>query len=64
METSKDTFSNVLKKAQLLGYAEPANPKLDLNGYDAFAKVRILSSLSFNKKISKKKERIDLEWCF
>ena len=30
------------------------NPKLDLNGYDAFAKVRILSSLAFNKKISKK----------
>ncbi len=55
METSKDTFFNVLKKAQLLGYAEPGNPKLDLNGYDAFAKVRILSSLSFNKKISNKK---------
>ena len=55
MENSKDSFSNVLKKAQLLGYAEPGNPKLDLNGYDAFAKVRILSSLSFNKKISKKK---------
>ncbi len=55
METSKNTFSNVLKKAQHLGYAEPGNPKLDLNGYDAFAKVRILSSLSFNKKISNKK---------
>ena len=55
MESSKDTFSNVLKKAQILGYAEPGNPKLDLNGYDAFAKVRILSSLSFNKKISNKK---------
>ena len=55
MENSKDTFSNVLKKAQHLGYAEPGNPKLDLNGYDAFAKVRILSSLSFNKKISNKK---------
>jgi len=55
MENSKDTFSNVLKKAQVLGYAEPGNPKLDLNGYDALAKVRILSSLAFNKKISKKK---------
>ena len=48
-------FSNVLKKAQNLGYAEPKNPKLDLNGYDAFAKVRILSSLAFHKKISNKK---------
>jgi len=55
MENSKDTFFNVLKKAQKLGYAEPRNPKLDLNGYDAFAKIRILSSLSFNKNISKQK---------
>ena len=55
MESSKESFSNVLKRAQSLGYAEPGNPKLDLNGYDAFAKIRILSSLAFNKKISKKK---------
>ncbi len=55
MEKTKDTFKNVLKKAQSLGYAEPGNPKLDLNGYDAFAKIRILSSLAFNKKISKRK---------
>ena len=53
MENSKDSFSNVLKKAQNLGYAEPSNPKLDLNGYDALAKVKILSSLAFNRKISK-----------
>ena len=53
MENSKDTFLNVLKKAQRLGYAEPGNPKLDLNGYDALAKVKILSSLAFDKKISK-----------
>ena len=26
----------------------------DLNGYDAFAKIRILSSLAFNKKYQKK----------
>jgi homoserine dehydrogenase len=55
MESSSDTFINVLKKAQRLGYAEPGNPKLDLNGFDAFAKVRILSALSFNTKISKHK---------
>ena len=53
MENSKDTFSNVLKKAQLLGYAEPRNPKFDLSGLDTLSKVRILSALSFNKKISK-----------
>jgi len=53
MEKANDSFINVLKKAQKLGYAEPINPKFDLNGYDALAKVRILSSLAFNKKISK-----------
>ncbi len=53
MENSKDSFSNVLKKAQILGYAEPGDSKFDLDGSDALAKVRILSSLAFNKKISK-----------
>ena len=55
MEKAEETFDKVLKKAQLLGYAEPGNPKLDLNGFDAFAKIRILSALSFNTKISKSK---------
>ena len=53
MENLNDNFKNVLIKAQNLGYAEPGNPKLDLNGIDAFSKVRILSSLSYNTKISK-----------
>jgi len=53
MEISKNSFKNVLKRAQSLGYAEPRNPKFDLNGYDTLAKVRILSALAFNKKISK-----------
>ena len=67
MRDSKDSFANVLKKAQKLGYAEPGNPKLDLNGFDAFAKVRILSALAFNTKISKYKclmegiEKIELK---
>ncbi|MDC3008322.1 homoserine dehydrogenase, partial [Candidatus Pelagibacter sp.] len=53
MESSNENFKKVLQKAQQLGYAEPGNPKLDLNGFDAFAKVRILSALSFNTQISK-----------
>ena len=53
MENNNENFDTVLKKAQKLGYAEPGNPKLDLNGFDAFAKIRILSALSFNTKISK-----------
>ncbi len=67
MEKSHENFNKVLKKAQKLGYAEPGNPKLDLNGFDAFAKVRILSALAFNNFISKNNcimegiENIDLK---
>jgi len=67
MENLNDNFSNVLRKAQKLGYAEPGNSKFDLNGYDTLAKVRILSSLAFNTKISKHKclmegiEKIELK---
>ena len=53
MESSKDSFHTVLKKAQLLGYAEKRDPSFDLNGLDTLSKVRILSALSFNNKISK-----------
>ena len=59
MENTNGNFIEVLKKAQKLGYAEPGNPKLDLNGFDAFAKVRILSALAFNCKISKHKSLIE-----
>ncbi len=52
MQKTKNSFQNVLKKAQQLGFAE-ANPKFDLDGTDVLAKIRILSSLSFNNKISK-----------
>ena len=67
MENSNENFNKVLQKAQQLGYAEPGNPKLDLNGFDAFAKVRILSALAFSSKISKHKclmegiEKIELK---
>jgi len=59
MEETKDSFANVLSKAQKLGYAEPINPKLDLNGYDALSKVKILSSLAFNNKISSAKSLME-----
>ena len=38
MEKSGDSFDEVLKKAQQLGYAEPGNSKFDLNGSDALQK--------------------------
>ncbi len=67
MENTNENFDKVLTKAQKLGYAEPGNAKFDLNGFDAFAKVRILSALAFNNKISKNKclmegiEKIELK---
>tara|TARA_Y100000590_G_scaffold457285_1_gene609600 strand:- start:2066 stop:3361 length:1296 start_codon:yes stop_codon:yes gene_type:complete len=54
MESTGEDFLNVLVKAQKLGFAEK-NPISDLSGQDAAAKIRILSSIAFNKKISKNK---------
>ena len=54
MENSNKNFSDVLKTAQKLGFAE-SNPESDLNGSDAAAKIKILSSIAFNKNISKNK---------
>jgi len=44
----------VVDKAKKLGFAE-SNPTSDLNGNDSAAKLRILSSIAFNKMISKNK---------
>ena len=44
-------FSDALKKAQKLGYAE-ADPTLDIGGMDTAHKLSILSTLAFNKPIS------------
>ena len=52
MQNTNKSFKDVLAKAQDLGYAE-TNPKNDLDGNDVLSKIRILSSLSFNTKISK-----------
>ena len=54
MENKNKSFSEILVKAKKLGFAE-TNPMSDLNGNDSAAKLRILSSLAFNKSISKNK---------
>ena len=54
MENSKKNFSESLYKAKKLGFAE-SNPISDINGNDSAAKLRILSSIAFNKTISKNK---------
>jgi len=58
MQINKKDFSDVLNKAKKLGFAE-TNPLSDLNGNDSAAKLRILSSLAFNKTISKNKMLIE-----
>jgi len=54
MENNSESFHEVLNKAKKLGFAE-SNPISDLNGDDSASKLRILSSLAFNKSISKNK---------
>lgn len=54
METGNKSFSEVLDDAKKMGFAE-SNPISDLNGSDSAAKLRILSSIAFNKTISKNK---------
>ena len=54
MEETGRSFSEVLDDAKKLGFAEN-NPASDLEGNDAAAKIKILSSIAFNKTISKNK---------
>jgi homoserine dehydrogenase len=46
MSSEGSDFTSALGEAQALGYAE-ADPTADVDGYDAAAKVQILSSLAF-----------------
>ena len=54
MEKNGKSFSEVLGDAKKLGFAE-SNPESDLEGNDAADKIKILSSIAFNKTISKNK---------
>ena len=58
MEKSKKNFAEVLDKAKKLGFAE-SNPSSDLSGIDSADKLKILSSLTFNRAISKNKILIE-----
>lgn len=51
MEKEGSEFSDALKEAQSLGFAE-ANPKKDIEGYDASYKAAILASVAFRKIIN------------
>jgi homoserine dehydrogenase len=51
METLKESYSESLKIAQDLGFAEQ-DPTLDVEGIDAAHKISILSTLAFQEKVS------------
>jgi homoserine dehydrogenase len=50
MTSEGSDYAAALKEAQSLGYAE-AEPSADVEGYDAAAKVQILSSLAFGTEL-------------
>jgi homoserine dehydrogenase len=54
MEETEKSFSEVLDNAKKLGFSEN-DPSSDLEGIDAADKIKILSSIGFNKTISKNK---------
>jgi homoserine dehydrogenase len=51
MHEDNREFSDVLKEAQDLGYAE-ADPTADIEGFDAAAKAAILSGLAFHTRVT------------
>lgn len=50
MRDEGSDFSEVLHKAQELGYAE-RNPEADIEGYDACRKIAILTSLAYGQQV-------------
>ncbi len=50
MTNDNASYTDVLKEAQDLGYAE-TDPTGDVEGFDAAYKIAVLSSLAFNKRI-------------
>ena len=51
MDEEGSDYSEVLKEAQALGYAE-ADPTADVEGHDAAAKAAILASLAFHTRVT------------
>ena len=51
MDEEGSAFGDVLKEAQVLGFAE-ADPTADVEGHDAAAKAAILAGLAFHTRVS------------
>ena len=57
MDEKHITFDEALREAQKLGYAE-ADPTMDVDGYDAAAKLVIMANWIMDKKVTIKDVRI------
>ena len=51
MDKDKMGYDEALKEAQAAGFAE-ANPSADVDGFDAAAKIAILSTIAFNERVT------------
>lgn len=51
MDSENASYTETLKEAQALGYAE-ADPTADVEGYDAMYKLAILSTLAYNRYLN------------
>lgn len=58
MQEEGRTFTDVLKEAQALGYAE-ADPTFDIGGFDTAHKLTLLTSLAFGTQVAL--DQIDVE---
>jgi len=58
MQAEKLAFSDVLREAQVKGYAE-ADPTFDIGGFDAAHKLTLLTSLAFGTRVAF--EQVDIE---
>lgn len=47
MESTGESFATVLARAQALGYAEKADPSIDVDGIDAAHKLTLLAAMAF-----------------
>ncbi|HEY1825480.1 MAG TPA: homoserine dehydrogenase [Acidimicrobiales bacterium] len=53
MTTEGSEYAESLAEAQALGYAEQTDPSADVEGFDAAAKVQILSTLAFGTRLGR-----------
>ena len=62
MEAHGASFDSALKEAQKLGYAE-ADPTSDIEGYDARAKLVILTQAGLHLRVEERADSLQAHFC-